>query len=674
MPATDRCPKCGSERILSALDGLCPICVAHSTLVRPSLKEEQFGDYELLEEIARGGMGVVFKARQISLDRIVAVKMILAGQFAGPREAQRFRMEAQIAAQLQHPNIVAIYDIGTEQGRLFFSMEFVEGIDLAKLAQGSALEPRQAAAYVKIIAEAVHYAHQKGVLHRDLKPSNVLIDNSGRPRVTDFGLAKKTEQGANLTLTSQVLGTPSFMPPEQAAGRRDLTGPCNDVYSLGALMYFLLTGRPPFSGTTIEETLLAVQRHEPKSPRVLDSNIPRDLETICLKCMEKDPRRRYASAQTLADEAGRFLRGDAIEARPIGRVEKMGRWCRRSPAIASLSASLILSLVGLLVTVAFRPIIYNLSFRSPEMMEASSGLFEIDGSSMALAEIASGKGCAVDPGNSCIWTATFGYGGVAAFDCKSYGLVAHIPLGAFPVAVYLDPIRHVLWVGAQGGKPHGNDPLWAIDASHFKILKGPILSGEVWGDDAVANPVTGRFYYNARGISKRIDPLTFTLKTNSFLPVMAVDPSINCLYAAKDDGRFQIIDGSNDPEAVLINLKLSCPVTCIEADTNSHRVFVGSTSTNRILVLDGRPGQNLDQFALEANMGTVISVMGLAYDAVRDCLWATARTGTGAYGLYRIKGGRQTVISIPINCGRPVLNTSLNKIYIWANHLSLGVN
>jgi serine/threonine protein kinase len=638
------------------------------------LRKERFGDYELLEEIARGGMGVVFKARQISLDRIVAVKMILAGQFVGAREAQRFRMEAQIAAQLQHPNIVAIYEIGAEQGRLFFSMEFVEGMDLAKLVEGSALEPRQAAYYVKLIAEAVHYAHQKGVLHRDLKPSNVLIDNSGRPRVTDFGLAKETARDANLTLTGQVLGTPSFMPPEQAAGRREVTGPFNDVYSLGALMYFLLTGSPPFSGETLQETLLAVQRQEPKSPRVLDSNIPRDLETICLKCMEKDPRRRYMSAQALADELGRFLTGEPILARPITKVERLSRWCRRSPAIASLAVSLILSLIGLLVMVVFRPVIYKLSFRSPEMMEAPSGLFEIDGSSMAWAEIASAKGCAVDANNNRIWTATFGYGGVAAFDCKTYEMVAHIPLDHFPIGVYLDPVRQVLWVGAQGGKPHGNDPLWAIDARHFKTIKGPISSGQIWGDDAVVNPVTGRLYFSGGGISKRIDPVTFALKTNAFLPVLAVDPSINLLYASKGDGRFQIIDGVADAETVLTNLNLLFPITRVEADTNSHRLFSGNFYTNSILVLDGRTGQVLDQFALEAKMGKVKVIWGLAYDSLRACLWATASTETSAYCLYRIKDGVQTAIVIPTNCGRPVLNTGLNKIYIWASHLSQGVN
>jgi outer membrane protein assembly factor BamB len=308
-----------------------------------------FGDYELLEEIARGGMGVVYRARQVTLNRIVAIKMILAGRLASPEDVRRFYTEAQAAASLQHPNIVAIHEVGEQGGCHFFSMDYVEGKSLADLAREQPLPPVRAASYVKLIADAIDYAHQRGTLHRDLKPSNVLIDAADQPHVTDFGLARRTEADSELTGTGQVLGTPSYMPPEQAAGKRGEVGPPSDVYALGAILYDLLCGRPPFRGETPLATLAQVLAADPVAPRLLNERVPRDLETICLKCLQKDPRRRYATAASLANDLGLFLAGEPIQARRPGLAERVARWTRkqrRSVAVATVASVLAALLVA----------------------------------------------------------------------------------------------------------------------------------------------------------------------------------------------------------------------------------------------------------------------------------------------------------------------------------------
>lgn len=309
-----------------------------------------FGDYELLDEIARGGMGIVFKARQVKLNRIVAVKMILAGSFAGPEDIERFHTEAEAAAQLDHPGIVPIYEVGQHEGQHYFSMGFVEGQSLAKKVAEGPLPPREAAEIVRAVAEAVQYAHDKGVIHRDLKPGNILLDQTGKPRVSDFGLAKLTESGSDLTGTGQILGTPSYMPPEQAAAHVSAVGRLSDVYSLGAILYCLLTGRPPFQAASPLETLLQVQNQDPVAPRQFNSAIPLDLNTISLKCLEKDPARRYKSARNVADELRRHLAGEPILARPISSIERGWRWCRRRPLMPSVVAAvLVVSVTAALV-------------------------------------------------------------------------------------------------------------------------------------------------------------------------------------------------------------------------------------------------------------------------------------------------------------------------------------
>ncbi len=315
----------------------------------------QLGDYDLLEEIGHGGMGVVFRARQRSLDRIVAVKLMRTGD-ANEEERRRFAREAQAVARLQHPNIVQIYEVGEAGGQPFFSLEFVEGESLAHRLNGTPLAARQAAALVEVLARAIHYAHGKGIIHRDLKPSNVLL--AGTPettleqctaKVTDFGLAKRLDGGGD-TGSGSVLGTPSYMAPEQAEAKTAAIDRRTDVYGLGAVLYEMLSGRPPFRAESPLRTLAQVLQADPARPRLVNPAVPRDLETVCLQCLHKEPRRRYATALALAEDLDRFLHGQPVRARPVGPVGRMTRWCRRKPVIAALGAMLILAVAGGLLT------------------------------------------------------------------------------------------------------------------------------------------------------------------------------------------------------------------------------------------------------------------------------------------------------------------------------------
>jgi eukaryotic-like serine/threonine-protein kinase len=323
--------------------------------------------YEVLGTIARGGMGVVLKARQLSLNRLVALKMILTGAHASEEEQDRFRIEAEAAARLQHANIVQVYEIGNCDGKPYLCMELIDGGNLAQCTAGQPQSPRAAARFVELLARAAHHAHQRGVIHRDLKPANILLVNSGalsgelsgraptdhhspltshQPKITDFGLAKRMEMGSGHTKTGDLVGTPCYMAPEQATGKSEQIGPLADVYALGAILYELLTARPPFRGNTPWETVEQLLHQEPVKPRSLQPAVPRDLETICLKCLQKDPERRYATAEALADDLARFVRDDPITARPVSGRERLWRWCRRNRYAAALLVLLAIALLG----------------------------------------------------------------------------------------------------------------------------------------------------------------------------------------------------------------------------------------------------------------------------------------------------------------------------------------
>src|SRR5438552_4284267 len=350
------CRKCGAKIFSDAPEGLCPRCVLKTALAMPpeasvagvgdpgsmdklSRGEAtaardgkkgtqaaellgELGDYELLEEIGRGGQGVVFRARQKSLHRIVALKVIGLGQCATKAHLKRFRLEAEAAASLDHPYIVPIYEVGERDGQCYFSMKFVEGGQLDEVVKHTPISIRQAVELIAKVARTVHYAHEHGILHRDIKPGNILLDKRGEPHLTDFGLARLVESESTVTRTLEALGTPSYMAPEQAVGNNGAISSATDVYGLGAVLYQLLTGHPPFAGGTTYETIKLLLDTEPRQPRLWNSKIDRDLSTTCLKCLEKDPKRRYSSALALAEDLERWLKHEPILARHTGVITR----------------------------------------------------------------------------------------------------------------------------------------------------------------------------------------------------------------------------------------------------------------------------------------------------------------------------------------------------------------
>ncbi len=337
-------------RARAELDSLFPVWPHGIPPTMPSedLPLPQVPGYEVEAVLGHGGMGVVFRARHLRLGRLVALKMTLAGSYAGPHERERFRREAEAIAALRHANVVQVYDVDHWAGRPYFTMELIDGGSLAQRLTGTPQPARQSAALLATLAEAMHAAHQGGIIHRDLKPANILFTPDGTPKVTDFGLARRLEGGAGLTLSGVPLGTPSYMAPEQARGQSRAVGPAVDVYALGAILYELLTGRPPFRAETPAETVQQVVDQEPVPPARLNAKVPRDLETVCLKCLQKEPQGRYASAAALAEDLRRFGEGRPIRARPLSLAARLWRWGRRNPAAAALMAT-VLALAGLAI-------------------------------------------------------------------------------------------------------------------------------------------------------------------------------------------------------------------------------------------------------------------------------------------------------------------------------------
>jgi serine/threonine-protein kinase len=318
-----------NQKTFSSPDANAPDAVA------PETPATDFGNYELLEELGRGGMGIVYKARQKDLDRLVAVKVILAGRLATTEQVQRFRDEARAAAKVQHPGIVHIYEAGEVRGNHYFVMEYIAGSSLAEVASASPLDVETCAELISAVARAVDHLHAHNIVHRDLKPSNILLDKQRRPYVTDFGLAMMMERLGDPNQPGAVAGTPNYMAPEQAAGALKLIGPRTDVYCLGSVLYHLLTGRPPFKANSAMETLVRVMENEPPLLHHFNPDIPAELETICLRCLEKQPKKRYPSAGALADDLDHFLRGEAVEAQPPGFWHRLRSWSRRQPACAA---------------------------------------------------------------------------------------------------------------------------------------------------------------------------------------------------------------------------------------------------------------------------------------------------------------------------------------------------
>ena len=371
------CAQCGSRLTLSE-DGekFCINCLLRASLgddgfdraetphrfdqdesiARDHGRAVEFGDYELLEEIGRGSQGVVYRARQKSLNRTVALKIIALGHWASEAHVKRFRREAEAAASLEHPCIVPIYEVGERDGACYFSMKFVKGGQLDEVVKREPMPPRRAAELIVKLAHTVHYAHEHRILHRDIKPGNILLDAKGEPHLTDFGLARLVESESTVTRTLEVLGTPSYMAPEQAAGKNIELTAATDIYGLGAVLYQLLTGHPPFAGGTTYETVRQVLETNPRRPRLWNSKIDRELETICLKCLEKDPKRRYPSALAVAEDLEHWLKHEPIRAKPTGFFTYGRKWVRRNPGSVGM---IILSLA---LTVALGWIVWKSEF------------------------------------------------------------------------------------------------------------------------------------------------------------------------------------------------------------------------------------------------------------------------------------------------------------------------
>src|SRR5207248_195648 len=359
------CGKCGSKIFADAPQGFCGLCLFKTGLGPLGEDDESFEsnqvamptdfeDYELLKEIGRGGQGVVYRARQKSLNRTVALKVIGVGHWATEAHLRRFRLEAEAAASLNHPSVVPIHEIRERHDCCYYSMNLVEGGQLDEAVKRAPMSIRRAVELIAKLARTVHYAHEHGILHRDIKPGNILLDAEGEPLLTDFGLAGLMEAESTITRTLDVMGTPSYMAPEQATGEHTRLSKATDIYGLGAVLYQLLTDHPPFAGGTTYETIRLLLNTEPRQPRLWNRKIGRDLSTICLKCLEKDPKRRYSSALALAEDLEHWLRHEPIRAHRTGIFTRGRKWVRRNPSIAVLVTLSVALAIGLAVMVSYR--------------------------------------------------------------------------------------------------------------------------------------------------------------------------------------------------------------------------------------------------------------------------------------------------------------------------------
>ncbi len=561
---------------------------------------ERFGDYEIDGEIARGGMGVVYRARQVSLKRPVALKMILAGRLASDEEVRRFQREAEAAARLDHPNIVPIYEIGDHQGQRFFSMKLIEGGSLAESIERGLEDVRAAAQAIETVARAVHYAHLRGVLHRDLKPANILLDSGGQPHVTDFGLAKAQDGDRSLTQTGAIVGTPTYMSPEQVEGKRGRTGPPSDVYSLGVILYELLAGRPPFKEESSIDTLRAILEKEPERPSAMNARVPRDLETICLKCLAKEPGRRYASAGALADDLQRFLAGRPIEARRTSAVERTWRWCKRNPALSSMTAAVALLLVVL--TVVSATYAWRLRIESAEKTERlreayferaragrSSGMagrrFE---SLKALGEAARIRP-SIEERNEAI-------GCLALIDLLPLQAVETPLIPGFrpALAIHPDMKRYAFW------DREGKISIRRIQDGSDEASVGPPLRGVNGVEFSPDGRFLAAFLLPNRGISiLSLENSSEVLRESGVDYREAVDFHPDGLEVAvgHEDGAVSIHPLPGKPPAGRAPLRGPGPIRSVRFRPDGRAIAVAATGSPQVRVLDARTGSVLQEIS-----------------------------------------------------------------------------
>jgi serine/threonine protein kinase len=721
------CPKCGDTSPAADLGGLCPGCLAglafstgtgagKSALAgeaepSPSHAEgadDRIGPYRLVEPLGEGGCGVVYLAEQEQpLRRQVALKVIKLGMDTRQVIA-RFEAERQALARMDHPNIAKVFDAGaTETGRPYFVMELVRGTRITDFCDDHGLSVHERLELLIQVCQAVEHAHERGIVHRDLKPSNILVmakNGAATPKVIDFGIAKATtaERLTDKTLFTafeQFLGTPAYMSPEQA-GLGAAIDRQSDVYSLGVLLYEMLTGSPPFEGVALagvglDELRRVIREEDPAMPSTRVSelgkaelrgiaqrrNIPPrelaallrgDLDRIVLKCLEKDPARRYSRAQTLAEDLGRYLRGEPVQARPVSRAERFWRKCRRHPALASMAVSLAVTLAALLIALG---ILFRQHKAPPQIpKKVPLQIFVMDGTTHDQKIVGPGSNVAVDPNTDNYWSArlwrTTEHGsGLMIRDGRTDEVLNEPSLGLSkdcPAGIALDPVNRVAWVTGQCGT--NNDSVWVVNMDNL-TNRQPIRCGGINGGLSFVNPATGRFYHETTAGPQRIDLGTFALKRTAFGIVVGVNVASNILYALASDRSqsnvLQIIDGRPDPEKNLTNVPLPFKIDgSVGVDEEHCRVYVPNLRSNIVLELNGITGAFVREIRLPEK---VKSLRTVAVDTQRNRIYIlAAHNQAGQFDhLYILDDGQQTPIPLLEAAHELVLNPALDKVYLW---------